>query len=159
VARDNEVLDERNRILSTLNGVLDSIQNASQQQREVIESLVGQAAGTLQNSSSVFAEELKQQSAQLTGTAAQVTASTVEVSSLVEALGLAVQSFGQANEKLIGNLQTLEAAMEKSQSRSDEQLAYYLAQAREIIDLSMSSQKAFVEELRRVPALPAAEAR
>jgi hypothetical protein len=157
VARDNEVLDERSRILSTLNGLLDAINHASQQQREVIESLVTQAAGTLDSSSQAFAEQLQAQSDQLSGTAAQVTASTVEVASLAEALGLAVQSFGQANEKLIDNLQAIEAAMEKSQSRSDDQLAYYLAQAREIIDLSMSSQKAFVDELRRVPALPAAE--
>jgi hypothetical protein len=35
-------------------------------------------------------------------------------------------------------------------SRSDEQLAYYVAQAREVIDLSISSQQGIVEDLRRL---------
>ena len=42
----------------------------------------------------------------------------------------------------------MEAALDKSSSRSDEQLAYYVAQAQEIIDLSMMSQKEIIEELR-----------
>ena len=37
-------------------------------------------------------------------------------------------------------------------ARSDEQLAYYVAQAREIIDLSIMSQKEVFEELRQLPA-------
>jgi hypothetical protein len=35
-------------------------------------------------------------------------------------------------------------------SRSDEQLAYYVAQAREVIDLSISAQQGIVEDLRRL---------
>jgi hypothetical protein len=35
-------------------------------------------------------------------------------------------------------------------SRSDEQLAYYVAQAREVIDLSIMSQREVFEELRRL---------
>ena len=40
--------------------------------------------------------------------------------------------------------------MAKSLTRSDEQLAYYVAQAREIIDLSILSQKKMVDDLQRV---------
>jgi hypothetical protein len=40
--------------------------------------------------------------------------------------------------------------MDKSTARSDEQLAYYVAQAREIIDLSILSQKQVVEDLRQI---------
>jgi hypothetical protein len=36
-------------------------------------------------------------------------------------------------------------------ARSDEQLAYYVAQAREIIDLSIMSQKDIFDELRQLP--------
>ena len=72
------------------------------------------------------------------------------MSSLSEAFGFAVSSFGDANAKLIENLQRIEAAMDKSMTRSDEQLAYYVAQAREIIDLSVMSQKEIVEELRHL---------
>jgi hypothetical protein len=35
-------------------------------------------------------------------------------------------------------------------ARSDEQLAYYVAQAREIIDLSIMSQKEVVGDLRQL---------
>ena len=37
-------------------------------------------------------------------------------------------------------------------ARSDEQLAYYVAQAREIIDLSISSQKDVLEALQQQQA-------
>lgn len=159
VARDNEVLDERSRILSTLNGLLDAINQASQEQRGVIETLVSQAAGTLQASNQAFAERIEKDSDKLDQAIAQVGGSAIEVASLSEAFGVAVQSYGAANDKLIDNLARIEAAVDKSLARSDEQLAYYLAQAREIIDLSMSSQKEFVEELRRLPVRSAEEAR
>jgi hypothetical protein len=35
-------------------------------------------------------------------------------------------------------------------ARSDEQLAYYVAQAREVIDLSITSQQSIVEDLRQL---------
>jgi len=69
-----------------------------------------------------------------------------------------VRSFNEANEKLIGNLQRIEGALDKSMARSDDQLAYYVAQAREIIDLSLMSQKEIFEELRQLPARQALSA-
>ena len=50
----------------------------------------------------------------------------------------------------------IEAALGKSTARSDEQLAYYVAQAREVIDLSMTSQQGLLEDLRRLRGKPAA---
>ena len=38
----------------------------------------------------------------------------------------------------------------RSTARSDEQLAYYVAQAREVIDLSIASQQGLVEHLREL---------
>ena len=61
-----------------------------------------------------------------------------------------MQLFGQSSEALAAQLQRIELALDKSSSRSDEQLAYYVAQAREVIDLSLSSQKQVVDELQRV---------
>ena len=75
-----------------------------------------------------------------------------------EAFGFAVRSFADANDKLIGNLQRIEGAMDKSMLRSDDQLAYYVAQAREIIDLSISSQKQVFDELRQLPLAQAQQA-
>ena len=50
----------------------------------------------------------------------------------------------------MASLQRIEGALDKSMARSDEQLAYYVAQAREVIDLSIGSQKGIVDELRQL---------
>jgi hypothetical protein len=151
VARDNELLEERSRIMETLNALLDAINHTSREQRSVIDSLVTSSATALNTTANAFSENIAAESAKLVDIAAHITSSAVDVSSLSEAFGFAVQSFGEANEKLIENLQRIEAVMDKSVSRSDEQLAYYVAQAREIIDLSMTSQKGIVEALHRLP--------
>jgi hypothetical protein len=155
-ARDNELLEERSRILSTLNGLLDSIQHASVDQRAVIDSLVASSAVALQNASTKFAEQVGDETGKLATIAAGVNSSAVEVATLGETFNFAVRSFNEANEKLIGNLQRIESAMEKSMARSDDQLAYYVAQAREIIDLSILSQKEVFEALRQLPGQQAA---
>ncbi|QAU35927.1 DUF802 domain-containing protein [Janthinobacterium sp. 17J80-10] len=152
VARDNELLDERSRIMATLNALLEAINHASQEQRTVIDSLVASSATALNATASAFSDNVASEAAKLSDIAAHVTSSAVDVASLSEAFGLAVHAFNEANEKLVANLQQIEGAMDKSMARSDEQLAYYVAQAREIIDLSMMSQKEMVEALRQLPA-------
>jgi hypothetical protein len=151
-ARDNALLQERAHILETLNTLLDSIRHASVEQRSVIDALVATSATALREASGQFSETLVQEADKLADVAAQVTSSAVEVSSLSDTLSFAVGSFGDANEKLITHLQRIEGAMDKSMARSDEQLAYYVAQAREVIDLSILSQKEIFAELRQLPA-------
>ena len=150
VSRDNELLVERGRILETLNALLESINHASLEQRAVIDSLVASSAVALQQAGRQFSDNMGLEAARLSDTAAYVKSSAVDVSSLSDAFGFAVSSFNDANEKLISNLQRIEGALDKSMIRSDEQLAYYVAQAREIIDLSTLSQKEIFEELRQL---------
>jgi ElaB/YqjD/DUF883 family membrane-anchored ribosome-binding protein len=156
VARDNVLLEERSRIMETLNALLEAINHASVEQRAVIDSLVASSEKALNATAHAFSDNMAAEAGKLTDIAAQVTAGAVDVASLSEAFGAGVQAFNDANDKLIANLQRIEGAMDKSMSRSDEQLAYYVAQAREIIDLSMASQKEIVEALRRLPARQAA---
>ena len=158
IVRDNALLEERSRIMETLNSLLDGINHASAEQRAVIDSLVASSAVTLNQAGSQFAENVGVEAAKLSDIAAHVTSSAVEVSSLSESFSFAVNSFSEANEKLIGNLQRIEVAMDKSMVRSDEQLGYYVAQAREIIDLSIMSQKEIFEELRQLPGKQAPSA-
>lgn len=152
VARDNELLEERSRILATLNALLEGINHASLEQRAVIDSLVASSAGALQQTGDQFAAQVGQETAKLSDMAAQVGSSAVDVASLSDALGFAVSAFSEANAKLVGQLQRIEGALDKSMARSDDQLAYYVAQAREIIDLSLMSQKEIFDELRQFPA-------
>jgi hypothetical protein len=150
LARDNQLLEERSRIMESLNSLLVTINHASAEQREKIDSLVTSSTVLLGNAGSQFAEQVSAESARISDIAAQLAGSAIEVSSLSEAFGFAVQLFSDANEKLIENLQGIEASMDKSTARSDEQLAYYVAQAREVIDLSILSQKDVVEALRQL---------
>ncbi len=158
MARDNQLLEERSRIMETVNSLLAAMKHASTEQRTTIDSLVTSSAALLSAAGSQFVEQVGTGSARLADVAAQVTSSAVEVASLGEAFGFAVQLFSDANEKMIVNLQRLEASMDKSTARSDEQLAYYVAQAREIIDLSILSQKQVVEELRQLAGTQATTA-
>lgn len=152
IARDNELLQERSRIMETLNSLLDAIHHASVEQRSVIDALVSSSAQALNDATDQFAKRIDSETGKLSDIATQVTGSAIEVSSLGETFGFAVQTFHEANEKLIGSLQRIEGALDKSMVRSDEQLAYYVAQAREIIDLSTLSQKEIFDELRRLPS-------
>jgi len=149
VARDNALLEERTRILGTLSTLLDAINHASTEQRGVIDAMVTASQASLNQTSGQFHEHVAAETGKLSDMAAQVTASAVDVASLGETFGFAVRSFSETNEKLMANLQRIEQAIEKSMTRSDEQLAYYVAQAREMIDLSIGSQKDVLEALQQ----------
>lgn len=156
MARDNTLLEERSRIMETLGGLLDAINHASTEQRGAIDALVASSATLLDRVGSQFADRIEAESAKLGEVAAQVSGGAVEVASLGEAFGLAVELFSASNDKLMAALQRIEGALGKSMARSDEQLAYYVAQAREIIDLSIMSQKQIVDDLQQLSGKPAA---
>jgi len=150
MVRDTAMLEERNRLLDTLGTLLDAVNHASTDQRAAIEALVATSAELLERVGNRFGEEVQERTRTLDAAAAQIAGSAVEVASLGEAFGAAVQMFGEANDKLVAHLQRIEAALDKSLARSDEQLAYYVAQAREVVDLSVLSQKQIIEDLQRV---------
>ncbi|MCZ2900802.1 DUF802 domain-containing protein [Burkholderia thailandensis] len=149
MVRDTAMLEERSRMLATLETLLDAVNHASTEQRAAVDALVATSSDLLQRVGTQFTDKVGAETDRLGAIAAQVTGSAVEVASLGDALGAAVQSFGESNDKLVAHLQRIEAALDKSLVRSDEQLAYYVAQAREVIDLSMMSQKQIIEELQR----------
>ncbi|MFT4435604.1 DUF802 domain-containing protein [Caballeronia sp. 15715] len=150
MVRDTAMLEERSRLLATLETLLDAVNHASTEQRSAVDALVSTSAGLLERVGTQFADKVEAETGKLGAAAAQVTGSAVEVASLGEAFGMAVQLFGDSNEKLVTHLQRIEVALDKSLARSDEQLAYYVAQAREVIDLSMMSQKQIVEDMQRL---------
>ncbi len=150
MVRDNTLLEERSRLLGTLATVLDAVNHASTEQRAAIDALVGNSADLLDRIGTRFTDNAAAETGKMAEVAAQITGSAVEVASLGEAFGFAVQLFAQSNDKLGAHLQRIEGALAKSTARSDEQLAYYVAQAREVIDLSIMSQKQIVEDLQQL---------
>ena len=150
MVRDTAMLEERSRLLETLETLLDAVNHASTEQRTAVDALVATSADLLERVGTRFTERIELETGKLGSVAAQVTGSAVEVASLGEAFGAAVQMFGESNDKLVAHLQRIETALDKSLARSDEQLAYYVAQAREVVDLSVMSQKQIVEDLQQL---------
>lgn len=148
--RDTATLEERSRLLDTVQTLLDAVNHASNEQRSAIDALVSTSAELLERVGSRFTAQVESEAGRLDAAAAHVTGSAVEVASLGEVFGGAVQSFGESAAALNERLQAIEAALDKSLARSDEQLAYYVAQAREVIELSMLSQKQIIGELQQL---------
>jgi len=148
--RDNVALAERTAMMEQVGTLLHSVNEAAVQQRAAIDSLVGSAAQVLEQAGEQFAQALGTQAGKVDEVAVHVAASAVELASLGESFSHGVGLFSASNEKLMASLQGIEGAIGQSMSRSDEQLAYYVAQAREVIDLSISAQQGIVEDLRRL---------
>jgi hypothetical protein len=155
--RDNAMLEERSRLLATLDTLLDAVNHASTEQRTAVDALVATSAGLLERVSRRFTEQVENETGKLGAVAAQVSHGATEVASLGEVFAGAVHSFGTANDLLVDRLLGIQAALDKSLARSDEQLAYYVAQAREVIDLSMLSQKQIIGEMQQLAASAGAE--
>ena len=156
LVRDNALLEERSRILQTVGTLLDTVHQGASEQHDAISALVATSAALLQDVSTRFSARVDADTGRLAAAATQITGSAVDVASLGTAFGQGVEVFRASNEGLIANLQRMEATMKKSLLRSDEQLAYYVAQAREIVDLSVLSQRQILEDLQQRTQPPAA---
>ncbi|VVE14056.1 hypothetical protein PCE31106_02775 [Pandoraea cepalis] len=150
MVRDNAMLEERSRLLDTLGTLLDTVKHAGNEQRAAVDDLVTTSAQLLERAGTHLGDAIAAQTEKLTAASAQVTGSAVEIASLGDAFGAAVQSFGESNAQLLDHLQRIEAALDKSMARSDEQLGYYVAQAREVVELSVMSQKQILENLQEL---------
>jgi hypothetical protein len=152
--RDRQALQERGALLQHIESLLQRVQQGTGEQAAAIESLVASAGAVLDQVGRQFADTVGAQAVRAEDVAARVNASATELAGLGEALGNGLASFSATNQQLIESLRGVENAVTQSIARSDEQLAYYVAQAREVIDLSISSQQGIVEDLRRLRAQP-----
>jgi len=148
--RDKLALQEREALMDQVRVLLQTINQASSEQRAAITSLTSSAVMVLTQAGQQHADKLADQASQAAEVAAHVSGSAIELASLGESFTHGIGLFNAGNEKLMDSLARIEAALKQSMSRSDEQLAYYVAQAREVIDLSISSQQGIVEDLRRL---------
>lgn len=150
MVRDNAMLEERSRLLDTLGTLLDTVRHAGNEQRAAVDELVTTSAQLLERAGVDLGDAVAAQTEKLAAASAQVAGSAIEIASLGDAFGAAVQSFGESNSQLLEHLQRIEAALDKSMARSDEQLGYYVAQAREVVELSVMSQKQILENLQEL---------
>ena len=149
--RDQAMLEERARLMATLAQLLQTLNQAATEQRGVLDALLASSSTLMQQVGQQFSQEVQAASAALASAGGQLQAGAIDVASLGETFGFAVQQFGHSSQALADSLQRIQTALGESATRSDEQLAYYVAQARELIDLSIGSQKLIVEDLQRLP--------
>ncbi|ARP85405.1 DUF802 domain-containing protein [Bordetella genomosp. 9] len=130
----------------------DAVESAGTRFGDTVQAVGAELAGTLESVGSRFSETASHEAGRLSAAAEQVAGGTNDIAALGEAFGEAVRDFGATSERLAAQLQSIETALEKSGARSDEQLAYYVAQAREVVDLSVLSQKQIIEALQDLTA-------
>jgi len=150
IARDNDLLEERHQLMQQLGGLVESLREDSDGQRAATAQMVDDSGELLLRVGEQVTAKVDGEVAKLSDLAAGFTGSAAEIASLGESFGHAVGLFSESNRELMAKLGELEAAMASSSERSDEQMGYYVAQAREIIDHSMLSQRTIIEELRQL---------
>ncbi|WP_309043600.1 DUF802 domain-containing protein [Marinobacter sediminicola] len=143
--RENQLLEERQRLVHELDSLLESQRNNADSQREAVDSLISGAGETLTGISERFNVLIQEQSQQLGKLGEDITGSSQEVGALSESFLAAVELFSASNSQLQESLTNIQKALDGAGKRHDEQLAYYVAQAREVIDLSVSSQKDVID--------------
>jgi hypothetical protein len=154
IERDNQLLEERLSVMQELNTLSASLQEAASGQRSAVETLVESSSEMLQDVTNRFGNDLVAEINKMTEASAHVAGGAIELSSLGEAFGHAVTLFSSSNEAMMEHLARVEKSMDRSNTRNDEQMAYYVAQAREIIDHSMLSQKEIMDDMRRLNRKP-----
>ncbi len=148
--RDNATLGERAELVDQIGTLLQQVQQTTGEQRAAIEHLVGSATGVLDRVGQQFADTVGAQAGRAEAMAEQAATSAAQLASLGEAFQQGTQQLATSHEQLVQSLQRVEGAIGQSMARSDAQLAYYVAQAREVIDLSISAQQGIVEDLRQL---------
>lgn len=146
---DNHLLKEQCRVIAELDSLSTSLALSSTEQRETIEQLVNASKTMMDNVGRRFAEQVDTKVTAISEVADTFAGSAAEMASLGDAFRVAVDLFNSANGDLIENLTRIEASLDKATTRSDDQLGYYVAQAREMIDHSILSQKEIIDALRQ----------
>jgi ElaB/YqjD/DUF883 family membrane-anchored ribosome-binding protein len=150
IERDNSLLDERRRIMEELNTLSATLEQSSSGQRLAIEKMVDSSASMLSDVGQRFNQQLESEVGKLSDMVDYFSGSAAELGSLGEAFSLAVSLFNDGNNKLLDSLKHIDASLQNATSRSDEQLAYYVAQAREVIDHNVLSQQELIAQIRHL---------
>jgi hypothetical protein len=155
IERDNSLLEERRQIMADLHTLNSTIAAASVQQQEAVAGMVAATNASLLSASQQFGDNINHQLASMTNAIDHVTGSALELSSLGEAFTVAVELFSGSNTRMQESLAQIQQALQEANARHDEQLAYYVAQAREVIDHSMLSQQEMIRQIRQPGHTPA----
>lgn len=150
IERDNILIAERQTTMQQLSDVSESLHKAQESQQVSMANMLETSASMLSELANKVNVQFEKEIATLSASANTVAESSVELSSLSEGFTQAVGHFSEANAALVDNLNQLEQKLENNQSQNNEQLNYYVAQAREVIDHSLASQQAIIQQIHQI---------
>ena len=145
---------QRAQLAASLEALLQTMDRTAAEQRLAVEALLASSAAVLQQVGERFFGQAEAAAGALGEAGGQLQGSAIELSSLGESFGVAVRQFVDTSQGLGESLRRIDEALRKSAARSDDQLAYYVAQARELIELSVASQKQVIDGLQAVARAP-----
>ncbi len=148
--RDNALLKERQQLITQIDQLTNSLHEHSALQQNTILSLVTETQTMLSKADQQFQQQITNETEKLTEVVDLFAASTNDMACLGESFEVAISHFNDGNERLMTHLNNIEQALQNATQRSDEQLGYYVAQAREIIDYSMISQQEVIDKIRQI---------
>jgi len=119
-------------------------------QQKAIDALTANARQLLENIGNRVEQQVSSETGKLSEATEGFSVSALELASLGDALVQVMSGFGNANEQLSVAASSLVAAIDSAAQRSDEQMSYYVAQAREVIDHSVLAQQELIEQMRQL---------
>lgn len=144
-------LDESQReSLSQLQNLASEVSHGFKSSVDQVESLGQSALETVNELGDQYRDHAAAQQKILQESVMQWSEATIDWTANSEVFAAAVQQFGETNAGIASHLQAIDAALQASSERSDTQLAYYISQARELIDHSVLSQQDLIEQIRRL---------
>ncbi len=140
--------------MQKIDALCGALEGNLSRQHQTIEALTTSSKEMLAKVGDRFSEKVDRDMSRLTTATDAFSVSTTEMACLGESFGKAVDLFIDANQTLIENLSGIQSALENASARSDDQLGYVVAQARDIIDHSILAQQEIVAELRQLAPQP-----
>lgn len=150
VERDKTLLEERQQLIEQLDSISQANAASARQQHETMNQLIQDSSALLAQVGADFNQHISTELAKLGSVTEHFEASALNMESLGEAFATAVAQYSQSNEQLVQQLNRIEQSMDAAGNRSDQQMSYYVAQAREIIDQSLLSQRELFDEMRQI---------
>lgn len=184
LSRDKALLEERQALMQELSSWVAALGDKQRSQQVALEQLLAHSGESLEtlvtrntehverwlNHSGEQLESLLTRSGEhlqqwlahsgdsLAGLGEQLSSSALDMAGLGDTFAAAVQQFSDSNRELLAALASVEQGLAESGERSDEQMAYYVAQAREIIDHNLVSQQTILGRLEDLSGQAAAAA-
>jgi hypothetical protein len=152
--RDQMLMEERAILLQEQLALIANLKGRGEEQQAELKLMAAQFKEHIERQSGATADKLDRlmaKSAEQLGAAGQQIASTaLELAALSGGFADSVAAFKASSETVDASLTAITDVLIASGARSDEQMGYYVDQAREIIDHNLITQQTILERLESV---------